>query len=124
MGGLYAGSFEFPSWRAAGEFPLFFNADGRVMGPAIYHFQQVKARGVKFWLPLVFAIGLAEAYRVSIGWANPSSKQFNTLRKDYSPGKLGFDALWRKSRWMSKKFSSTLAAAASRNYRQSIVMYI
>jgi len=74
-------------------FPIFLNADGHVTGPAINHFQQVEARGAIFWEPLVFVIGLCEAYRVSYGWANPSSSQFNTLREDYNPGELGFDPL-------------------------------
>lgn len=46
--------------------------------------------------PLVLAIGLCEAYRVSVGWANPSSEQFNTLREDYAPGELGFDVSFRR----------------------------
>lgn len=74
-------------------FPVFLNADGHVTGPAINHFQQVEARGAIFWEPLVFAIGLCEAYRVSVGWADPTSSQFNTLREDYRPGELGFDPL-------------------------------
>ena len=41
----------------------------------------------------MLAIGLCEAYRVSVGWANPTSSQFNTLRDDYAPGELGFDPL-------------------------------
>lgn len=74
-------------------FPIFLNADGHVTGPAINHFQQVEARGAIFWEPLVFGIGLCEAYRVSVGWADPTSSQFNTLREDYRPGELGFDPL-------------------------------
>lgn len=74
-------------------FPAFLNADGHVTGPAITHFQQVEARGAIFWEPLVFAIGLAEAYRVQVGWATPRSGKFNQLRDDYNPGELGFDPL-------------------------------
>ena len=55
----------------------------RCAGPAIYHFQQVEARGAVFWEPLLFAIGLCEAYRVGLGWATPRSQDFN----------LGFDPL-------------------------------
>ena len=55
-------------------------------GPAITHFQQVESKGAIFWEPLVFAIGLAEAYRVSLGWAPPTSENFNKLRADYEPG--------------------------------------
>lgn len=55
-------------------------------GTAITHFQQVEAKGAIFWEPLVFAIGLAEAYRVSIGWATPTSEGFNKLKEEYEPG--------------------------------------
>lgn len=64
-----------------------------VEGTAITHFQQVEAKGAIFWEPLVFAIGLAEAYRVSIGWATPTSEGFNKLKEEYEPGNLGFDPL-------------------------------
>ena len=52
-------------------------------GPAINHFQQVEAKGAIFWEPLVFAIGLAEAYRVGLGWEYPKSENFYQLRDDY-----------------------------------------
>lgn len=52
-------------------------------GPAINHFQQVEAKGAIFWVPLVFAIGLAEAYRVGLGWEYPKSANFFQLRDDY-----------------------------------------
>lgn len=66
-----------------------------VQGPAIGHFQQVEAQGAVFWVPLVFAIGLAEAYRVQIGWKPPRSENFYQLYEDdtYRPGDLGFDPL-------------------------------
>ena len=57
-------------------------------GPAITHFQQVESKGAIFWEPLVFAIGLAEAYRVGLGWAEPTSSNFNKLREDYVPGDI------------------------------------
>ncbi|CAM6013661.1 unnamed protein product [Sphagnum balticum] len=75
------------------DFPVFYNIDGHITGPAIYHFQQVEARGAVFWEPLIFAIALCEAYRVGLGWANPRSEDFNFLREDYEPGNLGFDPL-------------------------------
>ena len=62
-------------------------------GAAITHFQQVEAKGAIFWEPLVFAIGLLEAYRVTVGWANPKGTGFNRLDPDYIPGDLGFDPL-------------------------------
>jgi light-harvesting complex I chlorophyll a/b binding protein 1 len=66
-----------------------------VSGPAIGHFQQVEAQGAVFWVPLLFAIGLAESYRVQVGWQNPTSKGFNKLYDDdtYIPGDLSFDPL-------------------------------
>ncbi|XP_024384898.1 light-harvesting complex stress-related protein 1, chloroplastic [Physcomitrium patens] len=75
------------------DYSLFYNFDGQISGPAIYHFQQVEARGAVFWEPLLFAIALCEAYRVGLGWATPRSEDFNTLRDDYEPGNLGFDPL-------------------------------
>ncbi|EIE23416.1 hypothetical protein COCSUDRAFT_65904 [Coccomyxa subellipsoidea C-169] len=72
---------------------LLVNSDGRITGPAIDHFQQVEYKGAIFWEPLVFSIGLAEAWRIGVGWANPSSDKFNQLRDDYSPGEIGFDPL-------------------------------
>ena len=64
-----------------------------VAGPAINHFQQVEAQGAIFWEPLLFAIALAESYRVSVGWANPKGGKIQGLNEDYSPGDLGFDPL-------------------------------
>ena len=43
-------------------------AAGSAAGPAIDHFQQVESKGGIFWEPLLFAIGLAEAWRIGIGW--------------------------------------------------------
>lgn len=62
-------------------------------GPAITQFQQVEARGAIFWEPLVLAIGIAEAYRVAVGWETPRGTGFNALKGDYTPGDLGFDPL-------------------------------
>lgn len=64
-----------------------------VKGPAINHFQQVESQGAIFWVPLLLAIGIAESYRVAIGWNDPTSSQFYSLRDDYEPGNLGFDPL-------------------------------
>lgn len=63
----------------------------RCTGPAIYHFQQVEAEGAVFWLPLLLFIGVCESYRVGLGWAEPRSEKFYSLRDDYEPGNLGFD---------------------------------
>ena len=64
-----------------------------VAGPAINHFQQVESQGAVFWVPLLLAIGIAESYRVAVGWNDPTSSQFYSLRDDYEPGNLGFDPL-------------------------------
>jgi len=69
------------------DFPLF---GGVVKGPAVTQFDQLP--GV-FWVLLVLAIGIAETYRVSIGWATPTGAGFNQLKDDYTPGDLRFDPL-------------------------------
>lgn len=51
----------------------------------------MESQGAVFWLPLLLAIGIAESYRVSLGWAEPKSENFYSLRDDYEPGNLGFD---------------------------------
>lgn len=55
-------------------------------GPAITQFQQV-AQG--FWEPLLICIGLAESYRVSLGWETPKGTGFNAVKDDYELGNLG-----------------------------------
>ncbi|KAG1678527.1 hypothetical protein FOA52_014561 [Chlamydomonas sp. UWO 241] len=72
------------------DFPLFYNFDGEIEGQAINQFQQVKQG---FWEPLLIAIGLAETYRVSVGWATPTGNNFNALKEDYDVGNLYFDPL-------------------------------
>lgn len=73
------------------DIPQFEPFGGHIVGPAIYHFQQIRQG---FWEPLLIAIGLAESYRVSIGWATPTSNEnFGYLKADYKPGELGFDPL-------------------------------
>ncbi len=89
-------TFKSPIWKEPAIFVhVFASNDPKLLmaGPAIYHFQQVEARGAVFWEPLIFVIALAEAYRVGLGWANPRSEDFNFLREDYEPGNLGFDPL-------------------------------
>mmetsp|Transcript_17087 Transcript_17087/g.25762 ORF Transcript_17087/g.25762 Transcript_17087/m.25762 type:complete len:258 (+) Transcript_17087:69-842(+) len=71
------------------DFPLFYNFDGRISGPAINQFQQV---GQGFWEPLVLVIGICETYRVAVGWASPATN-FNQLKDDYDIGNLQFDPL-------------------------------
>lgn len=71
------------------DFPLF---GGIVSGPAITQFQQLP-RG--FWEVLVICIGIAEAYRVALGWATPKGAGFNQLKDEdeYNMGELNFDPL-------------------------------
>jgi light-harvesting complex I chlorophyll a/b binding protein 1 len=70
--------------------PAFARFSGGITGPAIYQFQQVKSG---FWEPLLLVIAIAECYRVSIGWQNPTNGGFWKLNEDYEPGHLGFDPL-------------------------------
>ena len=70
------------------DFKVFFNFDGEITGQAISQFSQVKQG---FWEPLLIAIGLAESYRTSIGWATPKGTGFNQLKDEdeYNMGDLG-----------------------------------
>jgi light-harvesting complex I chlorophyll a/b binding protein 1 len=70
--------------------PAFSWFSGGVTGPAIYQFQQVMS-GI--WEPVLILIGIAEAYRVSIGWQNPAKGGLFKLNDNYEPGNLGFDPL-------------------------------
>jgi hypothetical protein len=73
------------------DFPLFYNFDGKIQGQAIDQFAQVQQG---FWEPLLIAIGLAETYRVSLGWATPTGgATLNALKEDYDVGNLMFDPL-------------------------------
>ncbi|PSC68059.1 fucoxanthin chlorophyll a c [Micractinium conductrix] len=75
------------------DFPAFMNWDGSVTGPAIYQFQQIEEVRPLFWEALVLCIGLAEVWRVAVGWATPTGNGFNSLKDEYNPGFLGFDPL-------------------------------
>jgi len=83
--------------------PLF---GGSITGPFINQFQQVPR---PFWELVVFGIGLAEASRVSRGWANPTAidgsseaRELFELRDDYTPGDLDFDPLGLKPKSQSE----------------------
>jgi hypothetical protein len=56
----------------------------------------VEARGAVFWEPLVLAIGLAESWRVAVGWATPTGTGFNSVKDEYELGNLFFDPLGLK----------------------------
>merc|ERR1712006_69040 len=47
---------------------------------------------------MTLGIGICEAYRVQVGWANPYEKPDNiqALKPEYYPGDLGFDPLGLK----------------------------
>eukprot|EP00892_Ulva_mutabilis_P008245 jgi/Ulvmu1/5793/UM025_0047.1 len=83
----------FLAGEAVEKIPLFMNWEGNIDGPAIVHFQQTKQG---FWEPLVLVIGICEAYRVAVGWANPAEKGAFTLKDEYAPGALGFDPMGLK----------------------------
>jgi len=74
----------------------------KILGAAIYHFQQADVLFPYFWLVTLFFIGLAESQSILVGWQSPrevNSRPFRensgmaTLRSDYVPGDLGFDPL-------------------------------
>jgi hypothetical protein len=67
--------------------------DASVSGPAITHLSQVPP---VFWALLTIGIGAAEQRRAEIGWVDPKDvpvDQPGLLRKDYTPGDIGFDPL-------------------------------
>jgi len=69
--------------------PLF---GGRIEGPAINQIPQIPT---PLWFILTLAIGIAEASRIQIGWANPYEGMDNVqrLKPGYNPGDVGFDPL-------------------------------
>ena len=77
--------------------PLF---DGKIIGPAIYQFQQADDLVSFFWLGVVFIIALIEGNNILNGWE--SSGEINSRSKEggiaqlkvyYINGDLGFDPL-------------------------------
>jgi len=74
------------------KFHPLFNADG---GPAV---DQIPKLPAIMWPLITFGIGLCEAYRISVGWSNPSEPNhvFQKLRAEYVPGDIGFDPLGLK----------------------------
>merc|ERR1712159_320840 len=71
--------------------PLF----NGINGPAI---EQIPQLPVPLWFGMTLAIGIAEASRIQIGWANPykNRNDVQRLKPDYYPGDLGFDPLGLK----------------------------
>lgn len=72
--------------------PLF---GGRIMGPAVYHFQQVNTLMPSFWAVMLFSIAMVELATIKRGWEPANEVTGNTalLRDDYIPGDLNFDPL-------------------------------
>ena len=73
-------------------FHPLFTADG---GPAI---EQIPALPPALWFLMTLGIGICEAYRIQIGWANPYEGMDNVqrLKPEYVPGDLNFDPLGLK----------------------------
>mmetsp|Transcript_33408 Transcript_33408/g.34043 ORF Transcript_33408/g.34043 Transcript_33408/m.34043 type:complete len:228 (+) Transcript_33408:286-969(+) len=64
-----------------------------IMGPAVYHFQEIQNIAPNFWYFLLFGIALVEGRSIAIGWEklSPTSTDIAMLAEDYIPGDLGFD---------------------------------
>ena len=73
-------------------FHPLFSADG---GPAIEQIPQLPAW---LWFVGTLGVGICEANRIQIGWANPYENPANVqaLRPEYAPGDLNFDPLGLK----------------------------
>ena len=72
--------------------------DGKIMGAAIYHFQQADTLLPFFWVAVLFTIALVEGQNILVGWESPDrtfsrSTGVANLRDDYVNGDLGFDPL-------------------------------
>ena len=72
--------------------PLF---GGRVMGPAIYHFQEILSFWPAFWIVILASVAIIETYNIQLGWETTEEKTTaNAMLKDsYIPGDLNFDPL-------------------------------
>ena len=73
-----------------GESPFHPLFGGEITGPAIRHLDQVRAVAPPFFEILALAIAIAESWRVTTGWENPTVAKF-ALKEDYYPGDIGFD---------------------------------
>eukprot|EP00977_Amphora_coffeiformis_P019964 scaffold7720_cov149-Amphora_coffeaeformis.AAC.1 len=76
-------------------FHPFFEAEGKSLGPAIYHLDEVRAVAPSFFTLLSTFIGFAELNRALRGWKAPKEGPW-TLQEDYFPGDIGFDPLGLK----------------------------
>jgi|TARA_B100000524_G_scaffold342229_1_gene237053 hypothetical protein len=73
-------------------FHPLFSGDG---GPAI---QQIPNLPPAIWFVMTLGVGIAEAFRIQVGWANPYESMDNvqSLKDGYYPGDLKFDPLGLK----------------------------
>ena len=73
-------------------FHPLFSGDG---GPAI---QQIPNLPPAIWFVMTLGVGIAEALRIQVGWANPYESMDNvqSLKEGYNPGDLNFDPLGLK----------------------------
>merc|ERR1719460_538927 len=74
------------------KFHPLFQADG---GPAI---EQIPKLPPWLWVVMTAGIAAPEAYRISIGWSDPTLPEhvFQKLKPTYVPGDIGFDPLGLK----------------------------
>merc|ERR1711966_331875 len=78
------------------KFHPLFSGDG---GPAI---EQIPALPPAIWFVMTLGIGMAESYRIQVGWANPYDgkdsfpSKVQSLKPNYYPGDLQFDPLGLK----------------------------
>ena len=70
--------------------PLF---GGKIMGPAIFHFQEIMNVWPVFWIVILSSIAIIEFYNITIGWESPNEMTSSTamLKREYLPGNLNFD---------------------------------
>jgi light-harvesting complex I chlorophyll a/b binding protein 1 len=81
--------------------PLFGD---KIVGPAIYQFQEADAILYYFWAGVVALIAVIEGYSISTGWEtiemkaarDPEGKTGSQLAPGYINGDLGFDPLGLK----------------------------
>lgn len=74
--------------------PLF---DGKITGPAIYHFQQADNLLSYFWTLVLLGVGMVEGQNILVGWESESGPSgVADLKEDYVNGDLGFDPLGLK----------------------------
>ncbi|CAM9483362.1 unnamed protein product [Ascophyllum nodosum] len=75
--------------------PFFMGPD--YVGPAVSHFQEITAQYPKFWVFSLLGMAFIEYNTIAKAFETPSTVTGEGgLKKDYSPGDLGFDPLGLK----------------------------